>query len=372
MVQKTLAFERDQQPGEWRRQLTVLAGIPAFNPFVDKLVESVARARFDRLPPAWTGRVIYHNQQSPFCIPDDQLHDRALQYIQDGQVLTLYLGHSDANGFYGGKARFLDREDWERLKIKRGAGVLATFGCYGCQLAGRDGEGYGVVAVRNPAGPVAVLGSHAICFSAMVQLATDGLFEVGFRGPLPERLGDVWLGVKSGLAKGKMDALTFQLLDAVDGDSTIPQATQRLEHLEMFLLLGDPALKLPVLAEDIQLKVNDTPGAGKTITVHGTAPARLAGARVRLTLERPLTSTAPDLQPLPREVSPEQSGVMLANHERSNRFVLATQETTVRDGQFEVRVPLPEKVPWSQLILRAYVTSDRREGLGVLTLPIKP
>ena len=34
------------------------------------------------------------------------------------------------------------------------------------------------------------------------------------------------------------------MLDAVDGDSAIPQATQRLEHLEMFTLLGDPALKL--------------------------------------------------------------------------------------------------------------------------------
>src|SRR5262249_5391528 len=110
MVQKTLMFERDDQPGEWRRQLTILAGVPAFNPIVDKLVEGLALARFERLDPSWSGRAIYHNAQSRFCVPDDRLHDCALEYVQTGQALTLYLGHSGPDGFYAGKARFLDRE----------------------------------------------------------------------------------------------------------------------------------------------------------------------------------------------------------------------------------------------------------------------
>ena len=44
MVRKTLAYERDDRPGEWRHRLTVLAGVPAYNPFVDRLVERMAFA----------------------------------------------------------------------------------------------------------------------------------------------------------------------------------------------------------------------------------------------------------------------------------------------------------------------------------------
>ena len=74
--EKTLAYERDDRPGEWRHRLTVLAGVPAYNPFVDRLVERMAFARFDRLDPSWTGRAIYSNPQSCFCVPDGQLQSR--------------------------------------------------------------------------------------------------------------------------------------------------------------------------------------------------------------------------------------------------------------------------------------------------------
>jgi len=38
LVAKTLAYERATKPGQWRRRLTILAGIPAYNPLVDRMV----------------------------------------------------------------------------------------------------------------------------------------------------------------------------------------------------------------------------------------------------------------------------------------------------------------------------------------------
>jgi hypothetical protein len=289
--------------------------------------------------------------------------------VQEGQAFTLYLGHSSAEGFYGGRVPYLDREDWARLKIARGPGVFATFGCNGCQLSGPNGEGYGVAAVRNPDGPVAVLGSHGVCFAAMVELAADGLFESLFRGSPPERLGDAWLRLKESLAKKKADPLTFPLLDAVDGDGRIPLADQRLEHLEMFVLLGDPALRLPVLRSDVRLALDGKPGPGETVTVRGEAPERLAGARVLLTLERLPGSEPADLQPLPAKGA-ERDRVMLANHERANDFILASREVQIQDGRFEARLELPKKLPWPKLVLRAYVANDRDEGQGVLPISV--
>jgi hypothetical protein len=378
MVAKTLEYERTTQPGLWRRRLTILAGIPAYNPLVDRLVESLALARFARLAPIWTGKAIYSNPQSRFCLPDDLLHQRALQYVQEGEAFTLYLGHSNALGLYGGRARYLGREDWSELCIKQGKGIFITFGCCGCQLKGADGEGYGVAAMRNPSGPAAVVGSHGICFASMVQLAADGLFESTFAAEPPERLGDSWLAIKNGVAHGKIDDLTYRLLDAMDGDKSIPQATQRQEHLEMFLLLGDPALRLPRIAP---LTLTLSPkgrgegkgteaavSAGEKLIVNGSLPKRLAGARVWLTLERTVDSIPRDLEPIPPAASAPREQVRLSNHERANRFVLAASEGVVKDERFQGTLDIPKQLPWPRLIVRVYAANEREEGMAVQML----
>ncbi|MGH7172081.1 MAG: C25 family cysteine peptidase, partial [Gemmataceae bacterium] len=371
MVAKTLEFERATRPALWRRRLIILAGIPAYNPLVDRMVESVAMARFARLSPIWTGRAIYSNPQSRFCVPDDLLHQRALRYVQDGEAFTLYLGHSNAEGLYGGRARYLDRGDWSRMHIEHGKGVFLTFGCNGCQLKGEQGEGYGVAAMRNANGPVAVAGSHGICFAAMVQLAADGLFASTFAKAPPQRLGESWLAIKNGVARGKIDALTFRLLDAVDGDKTIPQATQRQEHLEMFLLLGDPALRLPRMPADVEISAVNTVSPGKKLTVSGKVPSRLAGARLRITLERTVNSVPEDLAAMPKAPAEARDRVMLANHERANRFVLTTSESTVKDGRFQATLDVPANLPWRSLILRAYAANEHAEGMTVRILEVK-
>lgn len=370
MVARTLRYETDKRPSTWRHRITVLAGIPAYNPVVDRLVESVAMARFNRLAPQWTGRAIYTNPQSRFCVPDAELHSKALRYVEEGQAFTLYLGHSSAEGLYGGEAPFLNRDDWRRLKIDHGPGVFFTFGCNGCQLDSPRREGYGVAAIRNANGPVAVLGSHGICFAAMVQLGADGLFETCFSGPLPTRLADAWLAVERGVARGKIDELTYRMLDAVDGDSRISQAEQRQEHLEMFLLLGDPALKLPHVPDDVEVEAAEAIQPGEALTVRGKVPARCAGARVRLSLERSVGSVPVGLQPLPK-AGPDLERVLLANHERANDFVVADKEVTAREGRFEARLDVPAEAPWPRLVLRIYAASDTAEAMTVRTIAVR-
>lgn len=371
MVEKTLAYERNDQPGAWKRRLTVLAGIPEYNPIADKLVESLAIARLSKLHPSWTGKAIYHNPSSRFCVPDDRLQSQALKYVEEGQAVTLYLGHSGSQGFWAGKARYLDRADWGKLKIKQGPGIFVTFGCNGCQLRGLDGEGYGVTAIRNPGGPVAVIGSHGVCFAAMVHLAADGLVDSLFAADTPERIGEPWLRLKVGLAKGKIGSWSYALLDSVDGDPRIPQATQRREHLEMFVLLGDPALRLPRLPTTIKLTCTGTAAPGETISIKGWLPPGLERARVQLGLERPVASDALDLEPLPPpEKAEARAQVMLANHEKANRFAIMETELTAANGNFEHRLKLPDRLPWPHLNLRAYAATDRKDAVGTLVIPI--
>jgi hypothetical protein len=204
-----------------------------------------------------------------------------------------------------------------------------------------------------------------------VQLASEGLVGSLLTAAPPERLGTAWLALLNGLAKGDIDSLSFSLLDSVDGDSRIPQATQRLEHLEMFVLLGDPALRLPDLPADVTLKASGPVRPGTTLAVEGALPPGLAGARVRVTLERTAGSVPVDLEPLPKAAGRDRDRVMRANHERANRFVLAETDAVAKGNGFATNLEIPAKLAGRYLILRAYAATDRAEGQGVLRLAIE-
>jgi hypothetical protein len=370
MVQKTIAMEK-AGPGAWKRRITVLAGIPAFNAVVDRLVESAAFARFDRISPEWTGKAVYTSPSSRFCVPDAHLGKRCLDYLANGQAITMYLGHSNASALYAGDAPFLSRLDFAKAKMPHG-GIFITLGCNGCQLRGRDGEGYGVFAIRNPTGPAGVIGPHGISFAAMGNLASDGVFEAALANRLPTRLGDCYLAALNGIANGKIDFFTYRALDAVDGDPNIPQATQRQEHLEMFVLLGDPALRLPTIPNDIRLNAPSriAPAKGAPVlNVKGALPKRLAGANVEIIIERTPASVPVGLAKVPTKGA-KRDELMLANHELANKFTLA-RKTLRADGiSFAAKLTLPEKLPWPKVLLRVRAWKGDEEALVARRLEV--
>ena len=236
-------------------------------------------------------------------------------------------------------------------------------------MRGFDGEGYGLAAIRNPKGPVAVIGSHGECFGGMVDLALDGFLDGFFGKEPPERLGEVWLKMKASLAKKSLP-LYFPLLDAADGDPKIPAATQRREHQEMFVLLGDPALRLPAIRRDLRVTWQGKVAPGEEIHIRGTVPKRLKGGEVRIAVERPLTSMLDKMPPLPKEgenaprpCSGSTSARIISSwHLRRQRC----RGTVSRRG-----CGYPRSLPWARLTLRVYVATERADGLAALTLPVE-
>ena len=370
MVRKALAFEKDRSPGAWRNRLTLLAGNPGGSSAVERrfaewFVQNVADTRLAKVHPLWTGRGVIHAAGSPLYVPDDALRDVSLRYLQEGQTFAFYLGHSNAPGFWSNDAPFLRREDWSSMKIPRGAGVFFTCGCFGCQLQGDDGEGYGLAAMRNPQGPAAVMGAHGESYAAAGQLAMDGMLQLLSRPDPPERLADYWLAVKQGLAKGPMDRLTFWLYDQADGSrGKTSMDLQRQEHLEMWMLLGDPAMKLPVVRPTIKLQTAGEVVARKVIKVTGVLPKEFADATVHVSLERPTGSTAVGLRPVPKDAIRARE-VAMENHDRANTLALAAEDVQARDGRFECMLKLPDELPWRQLTIRAVATSKNDTAMGV-------
>jgi hypothetical protein len=258
------------------------------------------------------------------------------------------------------------------MNIPAGGGVFVTFGCLGCRLKGKAGEGYGVSAMRNKDGPAAVFGSHGVCFAAMCQLAADGLFERAFVGGLPGRLGECQLAALEGLARGKIDFLTYRMLDAVDGDPKIPQATQRREHLEMFLLLGDPALCLPRVKEDIDIEAPTRFKPGGTVTIKGTVPERCRGGRIEASLDR-TAGTAPEgLEAVPKKDAPGYYKAVMSNYYKANDFRVAHCWETLKGDTFRITLKVPEKPAFKRLNLRVRCHNGTEEAFFFRRLEVEP
>lgn len=364
MVQKTLAFERDRSAGAWRNRLTMLVGHPGGaseieKRFAESFLQGVAGTRFGKIDPMWTANIIIHATGSPFTVPDAQLHTASKRDLQDGQIFSVYLGHSNAGGLWSANAPFLSRDDWAELNISEGAGVFVSCGCFGCQLEGRDGEGYGLTAMRNPHGPVAVIGSHGESYAALGQLAADGMLQCLNRSSPPERLAEYWLAATAGMARGKIDPLTFWLYDQGDGSrGAVPLDKQRLEHLEMWMLLGDPAMRLPICRPAIPLEVDGDAVPGKSLRVRGGVPEGFAGSTLQVTLETLIGSK-------PKKVEDSHS-------EPSDQPVLQSFEVPMKESRFECQIELPQECPWPRLVVRAVAISKLDRAQGVTTINIKP
>lgn len=368
MVEKTLAFER-HPGGGWRNRLVLLQGNPGGSTELERRsAESVApsqvMARFGKLGPEWTAKFITHASGSPFNVPDDELRDTSLGYLRDGQFWSIYLGHSSAPGFWSAGARFLDRKDWGELSIPRGPGLFFTCGCFACQTSGYGGEGYALAAIRNPAGPIAVVGAHAESYSAFGLLAMEGLLAKLREKQPPSRLADYWLAIENSIVHGEMDPITFWILDNADGSrGKISLADQRREHAEMWTLLGDPALRMPPAPLAIDVKTSGDAAPGRTVEISGVLPRELAAAKVRVTIERPLDSKPARL--LVADQKTDDRATVRENHRRANNFELDSKTVEPTDGQFRATLRLPNELPWPKVVVRAVAETEADFAQGV-------
>lgn len=376
MVLKTLKFEKRGQTVARRNRLLVVQGNPGGGSLAELFVQQTTTSRLKRLHPAWNLQMLSHLPLSPFYVPTAQLNDRTTEYLEAGQLFSVYLGHSSPGGLFSLTTRFLSSENWSRLNMKHGQGIFFTCGCFACQWDVTKGDAYGVAAMRNGDGPVAVIGATGESFAAPGLLAVDGLIKCLLQPPFSSRLADYWLSVQEALRRGEIDNLTFSLFDMSDGTSgKVPLSIQREEHLEMWTLLGDPALRLPLTPLNIELNVTDPIESGNPITIAGTLPKALEGAVVRVSLERPIGSPPADLvdlKSIPVEDANAVEQAVMANLHRANNTVLITADTQSKGSQFacELRVPSDLDLIGPTIVVRAHAETGSDAAMGVVLLSV--
>jgi hypothetical protein len=230
--------------------------------------------------------------------------------------------------------------------------------------------------MRNPTGPAAVIGAYGESYAAFGMLAVDGLLRCCPESPFPARLADYWLAVQDGIVEGKIDATTFAFLDTGDGTAgKVPLAVQRPEHVEMWTLLGDPALRLPLLPLTVSLRANGPVSPAARLSIEGDLPETLAGAKVRVSLERAIGTRPADLQALP-EPSPdgavERDRIAAENNRKVNNRTIATATATARGKSFTCSLEVPANLAVPMVVVRAFAEAGAEIAEGVIKLPAVP
>ncbi|MHC4386864.1 MAG: C25 family cysteine peptidase [Planctomycetota bacterium] len=375
MVDKILRYEKSSPAGPWKYRLSIMVGNPGGRTWIEKafsgpFVQMMGQDWLSRIDPFWCVDGFIHVAGSEFYVPNDQLPSRAKSLLEEGQVFSFYLGHSTP-GFLGlDDVKFLHRKDWENLKISNLPGVFFTCGCYAAQFTKSERhDGYAFAAMRNPKGPVAVICAFGESYGAIGQLAFGGMLECLSRARPPKRLGDYWLSVQKGIAQGQMEPMMFKLFDTVDGSrGSTTLDFQRLEHLEMWMLLGDPATRIPLPSPDVKLTVSKKNDSGETIKIKGTVPAQFEGGIAQLTLERTLRKPKELSVSSDENKSASTAAWMGVIDYANGAYILDKTEVKVEKGGFSGNLKFPKIASPAEIIVRAYVTNGSQSAMNIEVL----
>lgn len=270
MVRKTIKTE-NEEPTQQTPHLSLIVANPGGETRIEKqfgevFLQTTIADRLTKFDPNMRVEVVADIQNSQFTKSGQDFGQLATSALTSGSIFTVYCGHSSADGLWSESRYVVSREVFASFKTKHFAGVFLSCGCFTCQIDGpkpdvRDkqpngrteqftvaSQGFGIAAIRNPDGPSAVIGPYGESYAAFGKLAMDALFQRALAKDQPTRVGGYWNSVQNGLVQGKMDPIMFFLFDQADGSrGKATLAKQRPEHVEMWTLLGDPAMKLPPL-----------------------------------------------------------------------------------------------------------------------------
>lgn len=254
LVDRILAFEQRRLSDDTNKVAVLLIGNPAGGSkrvkSADLLISSLTRALVRRVDPVWQLSGAADLPRHPFASSPGDFPKNLRKQLGEPYVVGGYFGHSNSHTLCrtsGGTDTIsglirnsFGRDSWDQLSPSDQRGLFVSCGCY-C-LANDDAVGYRSVLAKG--GPVAFIGATGESYAAIGYLAAKGLVGLMTDHP-PKTAGEWFMGVQRAIATETMGRPLYFAFDRFDGSGgklTLPE--QRREHLEMWMLVGDPAMRL--------------------------------------------------------------------------------------------------------------------------------
>jgi hypothetical protein len=352
-----------------------VAGAGGFGAVLDGMLEFVTRQFLtDGIPPGYATTMTYGSWRSPYCPDPRGFEDTVLARLNEGSLFWVYLGHSQITCLEPVHVAERDYEVFSndsvaRLRRTGGAPVALFLSCYtGAFDAAQDCLAERLV--RSPHGPIAALGGSRVTMPYAMAVMGSALMEEYFVFQQPT-LGDLVLQAKRRVMEPGSDAgdrpSLRHWLDTIAHAvyaSEDQLREERLEHLLLFNLLGDPltALRYP---SEVNLTVPEEVVAGEIVTVTGESEI---GGIVTVELVYPRGRMRCDQ---PRRTQPP---VTLAEFGSFNRVYFDANEqrwssvqVSCEPGPFRVELPIPREV-YGRCHIRVFVADAEAHALGAVPI----
>ncbi len=374
MVAKTLAYERSGDVGPWRHRVNMVAGVGGFGPMADAVIEYAAKQILTQgIPPEFLMPMTYGSWRSPFCPDPRQFARSTLDSLNEGALFWVYVGH----GHYLqlDRLRVGDRSypifvaaDVARLDCRHGLPIAVFLACYtGAMDAGNDC--LAELMTRQPRGPVAVYAGSRVTMPYAMGVMGTALMD-GYFKHQRKTLGELVLHAKLALAAEPDDDQRRRLLEALAAAVSPARdklADERMEHVELFNLFGDPLLRLRY-PRPVKLDTADKATAGGVLQVVGDSP--LDG---RATIELVVHRQRLTFRPPPRREVPQTEEAMAAMQEvyrKANDRRLVSIERPVERGQFSIPLDVPREA-YGACFLRVTIEGTDDFALGATEVRIE-
>lgn len=412
MLRRSIDYEI-LPPGPWNDSVHVTAGVGGFGFLADAAIETVTR-RFltEGIPDHFHLQMTYASCTSTYCPNPMRLRESYIDRINEGGLFWVYIGHgavTQLDHFQVGQEWLPigNASDAIRFQSQSRPPIAILLACFTGAFDAKP-DSFSESLLRQPSGPIAVIsGSRVTMPYGLSQLASE-MINGCFRDRIPT-LGEVVL-----LAKRRIwepdDLLANEAKDAgstsqsstpnsppslpTTDSSAPPEVTgappppridirqryrkiitemalalspgdhdllsERREHVRLMNLLGDPLLRIPY-PNQLPLQSMTTVAPGRPMLLSGESP--IAGKlRVELSLVR---------DRLPSDVSAvvaydgssAQHEQMQVSYEKSNQLVVASHDSSISPGRFQVEIDVPADLK-GRCVVSAYVYGPSQWAVG--------
>lgn len=372
VVNKVVDYERRSKPGAWQRRLNFVAGVGGFGALADSILETATKKFLtDEIPPAYEISMTYGSWRSPFCPDPRRFHGATLDRLNEGSLFWVYIGHGqrrylDRVRTPGGFHHIFDTDDVRKLHRESGAPIAIFLACYtGSFDETRDSLGEELL--RAEQGPVAAFcGSRITMPYAMAVMGSEMMDQYFVKRR--ETLGEAILHAKRQMARTLtaeeqaarpnrhlLDALAAAISPAKD-----MLDEERLEHVQLFNLLGDPLLRLKH-ADNVEISVAKDADAGSELVVRGISSIAGRGT-IELVCRRDRTKTQ-----MPQRQKYDPRDQVLADYDQAysgaNDRLWVSQTLSLDVGEFNATLNVPAEARGASFV-RVFVEGENGHALG--------
>lgn len=378
VLSRTRDFETNYVPGHWNYKINVFASAAGFGEVIDGVIEDVGFEVVNEAPADWVFSFTYASQSSAYTYPPAEFSDYVYSLINDGSVLTSYIGHGGSSGFGSiswdsalpeDSAPILDTSCLDALDIRNRSPLLLFITCNAGAF--QDQRCLSEELMLHQGGPAAIISSTSFSHPYPCGVMSRELMHA----MLIQRLatvGEIFLESKRRMLS-EVDDPMRQWMDSmavIDPSSGTPELREELliSHEHIYVLLGDPAHRVaaPAGTVDIEL-LSDEVEAGQPVEacvhVHGPPSGR---AVVTLETDRATMAYNTERWEMGQH---DRDEIIRNNHNLANNKVLQEWQGSYQGGGLFVSLPTSAEHPGS-LFLRVYAYDEELDAMGLQTVEV--